>query len=241
MSNTGGKNSSPEHKLDFDREQRLGFGEAIFCAQKSTAQINQILAEAQGMPFLLTRLTPEAFQALAEQHREHIDYDAVSQTGFHRFSPSAHCPPQIAVVTAGTTDAPTAREAVRTLEFNNLSTTVIYDVGVAGIWRLMERIDEIRSYPIIISVAGMDAALTSVLGGLVQSVIIAVPTSTGYGTAKAGETALNASLASCAPGVTVCNIDNGYGAACAAIRVLTASRSLSEKKTPTIAKAEVGD
>ena len=98
----------------------------------------------------------------------------------------------------------------------------IYDVGVAGIWRLMERVPEIIRHPVVIAVAGMDAALVSVLGGLVPGVLIAVPTSTGYGVANRGETALHAALASCAPGVAVVNIDNGYGAACAALRALRA-------------------
>ena len=96
----------------------------------------------------------------------------------------------------------------------------INDVGVAGLWRLIERIDEIKAMPVVIVVAGMDGALPSVVGGLVSSVVIAVPTSIGYGASRDGATALNAALASCAPGLLVCNIDNGYGAACAAMRVL---------------------
>ena len=94
------------------------------------------------------------------------------------------------------------------------------DVGVAGLWRLTSRLGEIKSHPIVIAVAGMDAALVSVLGGLIPGIMIGVPTSTGYGAARNGETALGASLSSCAPGVTICNIDNGYGAAMAAIRML---------------------
>ncbi len=96
----------------------------------------------------------------------------------------------------------------------------IHDVGVAGLWRITERLDELKTCKIIICVAGMDAALPTVLGGLVSSVLIAVPTSVGYGMAKNGETALRSLLVSCAPGITVTNIDNGYGAACAAIRIL---------------------
>jgi hypothetical protein len=102
------------------------------------------------------------------------------------------------------------------------------DVGVAGLWRLYERLEEIRSSAIIIAVAGMDAALPTVLGGLIPGLIIAVPTSVGYGVAAGGQTALNAVLASCAPGITVTNIDNGYGAACAALRAL---RMLSRSKS----------
>ena len=96
----------------------------------------------------------------------------------------------------------------------------IHDVGVAGLWRITERLDELKACKIIVCVAGMDAALPTVLGGLISSVLIAVPTSVGYGMAKNGETALRSLLVSCAPGITVTNIDNGYGAACAAIRIL---------------------
>jgi hypothetical protein len=151
-----------------------------------------------------------------------MDYDPVSQTAFFDHAPRTAATPQVAVVTAGTSDSRPAREAMRTLAFNGIGATAIFDVGVAGIWRLMDRIDEIASHPVVIAVAGMDAALPSVLGGLVPGVLIAVPTSVGYGVARAGETALFSCLASCAPGVTVCNIDNGYGAACAAIRALRA-------------------
>ena len=132
--------------------------------------------------------------------------------------------PEVAVVAAGTSDAGVAREALRTLEFNGFGAKAIFDVGVAGIWRLMERVEEIRKHPVVIAVAGMDAALPTVLGGLVPGAIIALPTSTGYGASRNGETALSACLSSCAPGVVVCNIDNGYGAACAAIRILLSSR-----------------
>ena len=104
--------------------------------------------------------------------------------------------------------------------FSGEAAAGIHDVGVAGLWRLMERLPEIQRHRVVIAVAGMDAALVSVLGGLVAGVIIGVPTSTGYGAAAGGRTALGAALASCAPGVAVVNIDNGYGAACAALRVL---------------------
>ncbi|MGK0339534.1 MAG: NCAIR mutase (PurE)-related protein, partial [Candidatus Azotimanducaceae bacterium] len=100
----------------------------------------------------------------------------------------------------------------------------IDDVGVAGLWRLLDRIDEIKQHKIIIAIAGMDAALPTVLGGLISSTIIAVPTSVGYGATRGGETALASLLVSCASGITVTNIDNGFGAACAAIRILHAFR-----------------
>ncbi|MCK5275564.1 MAG: nickel pincer cofactor biosynthesis protein LarB [Alphaproteobacteria bacterium] len=218
----------PDVNIDYNRTERLGFGETVFCAQKTVSQIDRILSEIaeKGEPFLLTRLDEAKFAALTAAHREGMDYDADSQTAFFQFNPAAPSAPLVAVVTAGTSDSGPAREAVRTLEFHDIASTAIFDVGVAGIWRLVERADEIKRHPVVIAVAGMDAALPSVLGGLVPGVLIAVPTSTGYGMARDGETALAACLVSCAPGVTVCNIDNGYGAACAAIRTLTAGRMI---------------
>jgi NCAIR mutase (PurE)-related protein len=133
----------------------------------------------------------------------------------------------VAIVCAGTSDVAVAREAARTLRYHGEVATVIADVGVAGLWRLTRRLDDIRQHPIVIVVAGMDAALPSVLGGLVAGCVIAVPTSVGYGVAAGGRAALDAVLASCAPGITVVNIDNGYGAACAALRLLRAAERLS--------------
>ena len=145
---------------------------------------------------------------------------------------------RVAIVSAGTSDQPVCREAARTLAYHGHPSAEIGDVGVAGLWRLMDRIDEIRTYPVVIVVAGMDAALPSVVGGLVPGLVIAVPTSTGYGVAKGGATAMAAMLASCAPGVTVVNIDNGYGAACAALRALPllASGKIRACPSPTGAR-----
>ena len=214
-----------EIKLDFERSERIGFGEAIFCADKSSAQISRILNKAHdsGLAMLITRLEPKKHDRLESEHKNLIDYDPVSETGFFHAHLEPAQPASVAIVTAGTSDARVAYEAARTLEFNGINSDVVFDVGVAGLWCLTEKIDEIKSYPIVIAIAGMDAALISVLGGLVSSLLIAVPTSTGYGAARDGETALAASLVSCAPGVVVCNIDNGYGAACAAIRAIQAA------------------
>ncbi len=220
-----------EINLDFRRHDRLGLGEAVFCSQKTAQQIDAILyqAEQRDAAMLLTRLDAGKFAALAESHRAGLDYDPDSQTAFFNWTPVALSTSHVAVVTAGTSDAMAAREALRTLAFNGIAGTGIFDVGVAGIWRLMERIEEIRRHPVVIAVAGMDAALPSVLGGLIPGALIAVPTSTGYGAARNGETALFACLTSCAPGITVCNIDNGYGAACAALRILQAGQLLASR------------
>lgn len=213
--------SENEIKLDWERRRRLGFDEAVFCAGKSIAQLSTILDQvaAAGERMLLTRLDKEQFADLSDIHRTALDYDPVSRTAFWG-GPGHVNAPRVAVVTAGTSDVPVAAEAIRTLAFNGIGALATNDVGVAGLWRLIERIDEIKSMPVVIVVAGMDGALPSVVGGLVPGLVIAVPTSIGYGASRGGETALHAALASCAPGLLVCNIDNGYGAACAAIRVL---------------------
>lgn len=211
-------------KLDLERAERLGFDEAIFCAGKTIPHIAQILDQARekNLPLLLTRLSAEQFAQLPEVHRASIDYDPVSRTGFFGSLAPLTGDPRVAVVAAGTSDVFVSREAVRTLRYYAAPSLQITDVGVAGLWRLLERVEEIRRMPVVIAVAGMDAALPTVLGGLVGSAIIGVPTSVGYGVATGGDSALHAMLASCAPGLLVTNIDNGYGAACAALRILRA-------------------
>ena len=133
--------------------------------------------------------------------------------------PPRPCEP-VAVVTAGTSDLSVAEEAIITLEAVGLAAVPIYDVGVAGIHRLLHRIDDLSRASAVIAIAGMEGALPSVVGGIVSCPLVAVPTSTGYGTALGGLTALLAMLTSCAAGVTVVNIDNGFGAAMAVHRML---------------------
>jgi NCAIR mutase (PurE)-related protein len=211
-------------KLDLQRHERLGFDEAIFCAGKTALHLAHILdqAAANGLRLLLTRLSAEQLRELPEAHRARIDYEPISRTGYYGAPHDLTGAPRVAVIAAGTSDVYVSREAARTLCYYGQPNVEITDVGVAGLWRLLERIEEIRRMPVVIAVAGMDAALPTVLGGLVPSVVIGVPTSVGYGVASGGEAALGAMLASCAPGLVVMNIDNGYGAACAALRVLRA-------------------
>lgn len=221
----GIKMKSIEFNLDFKREERTGLSEAIYCGGKSAKQINAILETISkaGRSVLLTHLTGDKFQALSAELQALIDFDPSSCTGFfstpYPQRPSKH----IAIITAGTSDAAVAAEAARTLTFFGHRHELIQDIGVAGLWRLLDRIEEIEKFPIIIAVAGWDGALPTVMGGLVSGAIIALPTSVGYGAAESGRTALNASLTSCTAGIVAVNIDNGYGAACAAIRILTAA------------------
>jgi pyridinium-3,5-biscarboxylic acid mononucleotide synthase len=213
---------APDVNFDFQRSKRIGLSEAVFCPGKTSQQIGEVieLAQAHRMPLLFTRLAPETFATLPPPAQASLDYEPSSRTAIlGPWSPPTG-EPMLAVVTAGTSDLPVAREALRTLAFYGLPAREITDVGVAGLWRLLRHEEELRRYPAVIVVAGMEGALFSVVGGLVGGVVIAVPTSTGYGAARAGETALHAALVSCAPGVVTVNIDNGYGAACAAIRVL---------------------
>ncbi|GJE36954.1 nickel pincer cofactor biosynthesis protein LarB [Methylobacterium persicinum] len=218
-----------EITLDFGRAERIGLEEAIYCAGKSAQQIDAILdaAAERGARFLLTRLDAEKLDALPGHHRRALDYCPVSRTAFFGEARPVEGPPAVAVVAAGTSDVPVAREALRTLHYQGRGATLVADVGVAGLWRLTQRVEEIRAHAVVIVAAGMDAALPSVVGGLVAGPIIAVPTSVGYGVSAGGHTALNSVLASCAPGITVVNIDNGYGAACAALRLLYAAERLA--------------
>jgi NCAIR mutase (PurE)-related protein len=231
--------ASDEFVLDFARPERIGLEEAIYAAGKSPVQIDAILdaAATRGASLLLTRLDADKHAALARRHQAEIDYCAVSRTAIFGPCRPMHGPARIGIVAAGTSDVPVAREAERTLAYQGHAATLFADVGVAGLWRLTRRLEEIRAHPILIVAAGMDAALPSVVGGLVASALIAVPTSVGYGVAEGGRTALDAILASCAPGITVVNIDNGYGAACAAMRWLHAARALDSLDHPATEQA----
>jgi NCAIR mutase (PurE)-related protein len=214
-----------DFEMDWQRGARTGVPEAVMCGHKSSAQIEAIVAAARDRNerLLLTRLAEPAYLELAAPTRAALDHDPLSRTAVLG-GPAATIDSGIGIVAAGTSDLPVAREAQRALEFGGLAAPVIADVGVAGLWRLTARIEEIRAFRVVIAVAGMEGALFSVLGGLVASPVIAVPTSVGYGVASGGTVALNAALSSCSPGVVVVNIDNGFGAAAAAMKMLAAAR-----------------
>ena len=214
--------------IDWDRAERTGVAEAVFCAAKSTAQIAAIAKQAhsQGKRLLFTRLRKSRFNRLHATLRAAIDYDPLSETAILG-APLPLATARVAIVCAGTSDLPIAREAERTLAFHGEAATLIADVGVAGLWRLLDRIDEIRRHRAVIAIAGMEGALFSVIAGLVRSPVVAVPSSVGYGVGAHGTTALHAALSSCAPGLVTVNIDNGFGAALAVLRMVGA-----EKNTP---------
>jgi hypothetical protein len=208
--------------LDWDRINRVGITEAVLCEPKTTDQLVAVLDQANsaGRSMLLTRLTVPQLATLPADYRARIDDEAVSRTAFLDSPMPIRGPARVAVVTGGTSDIGVAREAVRTLSFHGHPAVEIYDVGVAGLWRIQRHLAEIAEYQVIIACAGMDAALPTVLAGLVPGLVIAIPTSVGYGVAEGGRSALHSLLSSCAPGLVVTNIDNGYGAACAAMRSL---------------------
>jgi pyridinium-3,5-biscarboxylic acid mononucleotide synthase len=211
-----------EFRLDWERIARTGTSEAVLCEPKSAAQIDAIVAHAMalGRRLLLTRLGPRKCGRLSPVLRKALDYDDVSRTAILGALPAARAARRIAIVCGGTSDVAVAHEAARTLTFAGETPTLFVDVGVAGLWRLMEHLDDIRLHRVVIAVAGMEGALFSVLAGLVPCAVIAVPTSVGYGVAAGGQAALNAALASCASGLAVVNIDNGFGAAHVALRIL---------------------
>lgn len=214
--------SPNDYLLDLAREERIGVSEAVYCLSKSPEQVAAIVdhAQAEGLRLLLTRLSSDKAALLPPESRAALNYDPASGTAVLGPIPQASGEASVAIVSAGTSDVPAAREASRTLEFHGETSTLFTDVGVAGLWRLLERREEIATHRVVIAVAGMEGALFSVLGGLIGNPLIAVPTSTGYGVTEGGNAAMYSALGSCSPGVVAVNIDNGYGAACAALRVL---------------------
>lgn len=211
---------------DHGREQRIGLPEAVFCAGKSVVQIARIVEARGDGRSLFTQLSEEQYANLPTGLCERLDYDPISRTAFLGSVDTPTAAPQIAIVAAGTSDLPVIAEIERTLTFHGAGSARFADVGVAGLWRLIDRRETLDRFPVLIAVAGMEGALFSVLGGLVGGLVIAVPTSVGYGVSAQGRVALDSALASCAPGVVTVNIDNGYGGACAALRVLRARSRL---------------
>jgi NCAIR mutase (PurE)-related protein len=218
--------------MDWDRIARTGTAEAVLCDGKSPQQVDAIVAHARHLDrrLLLTRLAQDAYDALSL--RDTLDYDAVSRTAILGPLPMPRHAARVAIVSGGTSDVSVALEAARTLAFQGEASTRFVDVGVAGLWRLMEHLDDIRAHRIVIAVAGMEGAIFSVLTGLVASAVIAVPTSVGYGVAAGGHAALHSALASCASGLAVVNIDNGFGAAHVALRMLGIEVSVESKAPP---------
>jgi len=204
-------------KIDTNRVARTGIPEVIYSSGKTEKQIRQIAERMykSGIDILATRASEKIFQNVKEVVPG-AKFNELGKTIVYQHQKKEITPDYIAIVAAGTSDLPVAEEAAETAIFLGNKVERIYDVGVAGIHRLFSKIDLIRGAKVIVVIAGMEGALASVIGGLVAKPVVAVPTSVGYGASFGGVTALLAMLNSCAPGISVVNIDNGFGAACQA-------------------------
>jgi NCAIR mutase (PurE)-related protein len=220
--------------LDHGRAARTGVPEVIFCEGKTTSQVVDIVrrvVEREGR-VLATRVSPEMAEQVLRSFPDGVYHDLGRMLVVDRRPAAAEegaaaagegAAPYVAVVTAGTSDLPVAEEAAVTLEFLGARVERVTDVGVAGLHRLLSRREVLRRARVVIAVAGMEGALPSVIGGLVACPVVAVPTSVGYGANFGGLAALLAMLNSCAPGVAVMNIDNGFGAAVHAYKIVRGS------------------
>jgi NCAIR mutase (PurE)-related protein len=213
-------------KIDHHRSLRNGFPEIIYGAGKTPQQVVEIFTAM--MPrgnVLVTRASDDTAVAVQKISPE-IEFNPLSKTLTYKHAPIEYNGGKVLIVTAGTSDLPVAEEALVTAEMLGNHAELISDVGVAGIHRLFGSMDKLRDATVVIVVAGMEGALASVVGGMIEIPLIAVPTSVGYGASFEGIAALLGMLTSCASGISVVNIDNGFGAACAATRI---NRCIGEK------------
>ncbi|MCF0132023.1 MAG: nickel pincer cofactor biosynthesis protein LarB [Pseudobutyrivibrio sp.] len=200
-------------KIDTHRKLRQGAAEVIYGAAKTPQQINTIveaMVENNQRTVLITRMSQEAADEVGKQFA--LRYDPLSRVGIVGEMPPKNGSGRIVIACGGTSDIPVAEEAALTAEALGNEVVRLYDVGVAGLHRLLDHMDDIMSANVIIAIAGMEGALASVIGGLADCPVIAVPTSVGYGASFGGVSALLSMLNSCASGVSVVNIDNGFGA-----------------------------
>lgn len=207
-------------RIDLDRPRRCGVPEVVFCPGKTAEQIVAILrrmADA-GHNVLASRISADQVRIVHEALPATVHHEAARCLTLD-VAPLPEAKGQVAVITAGTSDIPVAEEAALTASRMGARVERIFDVGVAGLHRLMKHLDTLRASRAIVVVAGMEGALPSVVGGLVDRPIVAVPTSVGYGVNLGGLTTLMAMLNSCVPGITVVNIDNGFGAGVAAAMI----------------------
>jgi hypothetical protein len=208
-------------QVDHHRSLRNGMPEVIYCEGKTPSQILTLIhkMDQAGTDILATRLSADAYQEIQPDLPSQAHYNPEGRTLSLQRKPNPEKVGHILVLTAGTSDIPIAEEAVTTASLLGSRVETAYDVGVAGIHRLLDKMDRLREARVIIVVAGMDGALASVVGGLVECPVIAVPTKIGYGASFEGLAALLTMLNSCSPGVSVVNIENGFGAGCLAHRI----------------------
>jgi pyridinium-3,5-biscarboxylic acid mononucleotide synthase len=200
-------------KIDTDRKKRKGFTEVIYCPGKNRLHLKQITKKLIGSKedLLLTKLDKSTFVFLKKAIPA-LKYNPLAKIGYYLSKSKTLSEGLVLVVSAGTADIPVAEEAAQTLVVMGNRVEKLYDVGVAGVHRLMNNLDKLRKAQVIVVVAGMEGALASLVSGLVKAPIIAVPTSCGYGSSFSGLAALLTMLNGCSPGVSVVNIDNGFGA-----------------------------
>lgn len=208
-------------KLDMSRQKRTGMPETIYCAGKTCEQLVKILQafQAQKQSVLGTRCSKEQTEFVKASGLD-VDYDETAKIITMTFGDRPKLGGRIAVCTGGTADLPIAEEAAQVAVFFGAEVDRHFDVGVAGIHRLFAKLEEIRKADVVIAIAGMEGALAGVIAGLVEVPVVAVPTSIGYGASFNGLVPLLTMLNSCAEGVSVVNIDNGFGAAVLACRIL---------------------
>lgn len=206
--------------LDPNREKRTAIPEIIFCENKTTQKILEIIKELYQENGIVigTRCSEEKLKVIKRKYPN--GKYSFEGNAFYIGKPKKKFSGKVALITAGTTDVPVLEEASIVLEALGVNFEKFYDIGVAGIHRLFSKYEKINSCDVLIVAAGMEGALPSVIGGIFSQPIIAIPVSVGYGTALQGFTALFAMLTSCSPGITVVNINNGVGAAAAAIKIL---------------------
>jgi NCAIR mutase (PurE)-related protein len=205
-------------RWDHDRESRTGVPEVVYGPGKTAAHLRQLFENESGLR-IASRLSEEQMDVLSGLATIHPE----ARMAVRNARPRRNIP-LVPVITAGTADIPVALEAATTLEAMGVPTGTHFDVGVAGIHRLQSILPELMAARVCIVAAGMDGALPAVVAGLLRAPVIGVPTSVGTGVAQGGLVALNTMLASCSPGVAVVNIDNGFGAACLALKILGTER-----------------
>ena len=209
-------------RFDFQRRERLGLIEAIWGADKSEDQLKRISEEVlrKKEVVFITRISSEKANYLADIYQEARFYKEANCLIIGENLKKISTTKKVGIISGGTSDLAVTLEAQLALEIYGVSCKPFIDDGVAGLHRLMSQLEEINKYDVLIVCAGMEGALATVIGGLLSQPIIAVPVSVGYGVSKNGETALNSMLSSCSPGISVMNIDNGYGSAMAALRII---------------------
>ena len=209
-------------RFDFDRQKRLGLIEAIWGEHKSVEQLKKVVQEVlkKGEFVFITRINESKAKFLQDIYSNAIFISDANCLVIGENTNKVKSNKTVAIVSGGSSDLKVSLEVKTALEIYGITCETFIDVGVAGLHRLLSQIDKINKHDLIIVCAGMEGALTTVIGGLLPQPIIGVPVSVGYGVSKDGIVALNSMLASCSPGIMVMNIDNGYGAAMAALRII---------------------